>query len=513
MNFRMLKEQLSRPGAPVCLLLAGGLLLWALLHLGWRIAYEAGGPYTWDTTIYWAVGRGVLNGLTPWRDLFETKPAGIFMLSAASFALGGVYLNHLFQILALAIVALFPLLTFGRRGFGWQGRDGLVLFVLLLGGLLLALYVAERSGEVQVESFGAAGAALAVWAMHGRAFASRPRARLVIGALGWMLALGMKEPFLFSLAGAGLLLLETPKAWLQRFCAPLALAALCGMLLLLLLGWLGAYFSDYLGYMLHYAGRGGSPWQRAFHVWRIWDDMNGFARGLGYLLLALAMSWLLLQTARARDHYGYLQAAIRLGLAFWLASLAVGLGGEYYNHHHVFAVPVFMALLAATLPALSAVRDRLVWRLAWLAVIGAAAWAVLSLPNLNFPARQAHLTEKADRARAEAQYVDAVLDKQNLQRYLYVGFNGPQLFAYTRHSPYGPMFFQLQDFIDHAPRFRDSYFAALAQTDLVVLNELAPGLREQTLAILNRDFSTTPWPEVAALPRPNPMYQIWYRKH
>src|SRR3989344_8992683 len=65
-----------------------------------RLFYEIQGPYTGDSTIYWAVGRGILNGLTPYTDLFETKPPGIFLLSAMSIALtGGPMLGTVIQTL------------------------------------------------------------------------------------------------------------------------------------------------------------------------------------------------------------------------------------------------------------------------------------------------------------------------------------------------------------------------------------------------------------------------------
>lgn len=46
-----------------------------------RYLYELDGPFTWDTTIYYAVGKGMSHGLLPYWDLFETKPPMIFFLS------------------------------------------------------------------------------------------------------------------------------------------------------------------------------------------------------------------------------------------------------------------------------------------------------------------------------------------------------------------------------------------------------------------------------------------------
>jgi len=38
-----------------------------------------------DTPIYYALGRGLLNGIAPWTGLWETKPPGVFLASAISF--------------------------------------------------------------------------------------------------------------------------------------------------------------------------------------------------------------------------------------------------------------------------------------------------------------------------------------------------------------------------------------------------------------------------------------------
>ena len=53
-----------------------------------RIAsYELHHAYNWDSPLYWTVGRGMLNGLKPYTDLFENKPLGMFLISAFSFRL------------------------------------------------------------------------------------------------------------------------------------------------------------------------------------------------------------------------------------------------------------------------------------------------------------------------------------------------------------------------------------------------------------------------------------------
>jgi hypothetical protein len=51
------------------------------------LSFELKHAYCWDNPLYWTVGRGILNGLTPYAQLYENKPPGIFLFAALSFAL------------------------------------------------------------------------------------------------------------------------------------------------------------------------------------------------------------------------------------------------------------------------------------------------------------------------------------------------------------------------------------------------------------------------------------------
>src|SRR3989344_1885328 len=66
-------------------------------------------PYAGDTFLLAAVGRGILNGLIPYADLFEAKGPGSFLTSAFSLALFEDL--TFFHILKIALIICFPLLT------------------------------------------------------------------------------------------------------------------------------------------------------------------------------------------------------------------------------------------------------------------------------------------------------------------------------------------------------------------------------------------------------------------
>src|SRR2546422_741744 len=65
----------------VGLLFSMPFAIWELIR---RVQLELLGAVQPDAYLYFTVGRGILNGLLPYKDLFETKPPGMFLLSALS---------------------------------------------------------------------------------------------------------------------------------------------------------------------------------------------------------------------------------------------------------------------------------------------------------------------------------------------------------------------------------------------------------------------------------------------
>ncbi len=116
----------SEPGASTLMLVAAlAAFGYAAALAGIRIWYEAHGPYNVDTPIYWAIGHGILKGFVPYRDMYETKPPGIFLLSALSYLVtGGGALTHVPPVIVLLFVALAPL-AFARRWWAAGTRSAL----------------------------------------------------------------------------------------------------------------------------------------------------------------------------------------------------------------------------------------------------------------------------------------------------------------------------------------------------------------------------------------------------
>ena len=220
------------------------LLLAMQLQLIWRVRIFG------DLALYFSIARGMLNGLHPYYDLFESKPPAIFFLSALSLWSSGdntVYsLACMVAVLGLVGVFVFFAIHESRaRPIECRACLGLIAFLL---GTALALYTAHRGGNFQTEILGAFFGSLYVltlaWNKEG------PTGWPILLCAFWLLgAIGMKEPFLLSLTAAALLMSPSVGIFVRGFLVPLLIALVVGTLLMLLLGYLDAYLHLYLPVM------------------------------------------------------------------------------------------------------------------------------------------------------------------------------------------------------------------------------------------------------------------------
>jgi hypothetical protein len=478
-----MKKLLNKETIFACVL-AFPFVIYAFVEFCLRIKYEFTGVYTWDTTIYWAVGRGIVNGIAPWSGLFETKPPGIFLLSAISFKIfNSPIFTNLFQIFVLILTAAIPVIAYFSQS---NYRSVSKLALSLLAGLMLALYSAERSGEVQVESFGAAFGCIAVFAMAMPNFEKRKILGISLAVIGILGACGFKEPFLFSLFGVSLILCKNIKEWAWRFVLPLAIAVVVGILILLICGWLDD-FLHYLGFMSSaHIFRYGSPLRRAVEFHRLYNDMNAFSWGLAIAVFALLFLPFVLVFTKSNENTLFIRI-IFFGIAFFLSSYSVGLGGQFYNHHHVFALPFYMALILLLLENWN--EENIVVDKLGLVSFVFFAVATLNLPNLNLDKRSENLSNYAKEPMLVAAYLDLKMDELGVDRYAFVGSNGPEIYGWTKHSPSGPYFFQYDDWFRVIPGYRDSIISSIENSSVVVVAHIWGEIAPQANQILREQFT------------------------
>lgn len=481
-----------------------------------RVLYELQGPITWDTTIYLAVGRGILNGLLPYRDLFETKPPGIFLLSGLSLWLrGDASLVAAVQAVAIASIPLCMVWAawhLARPHSAWM-RTVIPVTVFLIGGTL-ALYTAERAGEFQVESFGVAFSALYLAAVASYPFRAHWWT-IAIASLALLGAIGMKEPFLLSTFAAALFLFaEAPHLLLRLYLLPLAIAAVVGGGVLGVLGYLGPYLSIYIPYMLgKHVSIVGPWWERGRGWGRIADDLYAYTPLLrGAMTVAIILFLVQLFHSWRRAHISIPCFLI----AAYFTVLAVGLEGHYFNHHFAFAVPSYMAIF------LVVISRKCQWGWRWLQhhiaivtpVAVLAVFLALAQPNIPYEARLVDMRKGERVAKEAATHIDHVLDACAIPSYMFLGTNGLQPYAYTEHSPLGPSFIQYAYISTlQFPLFRTTFIQNLQHAQLMVaghyeLLDLQPFVE----AYLQENFSAEPWPCAAGETYTGP-YRILYRRN
>ncbi len=237
-------------------LLATGALaaavLKALFDAGMMLLPHARGALENDVLIYFTIARGMLNGLAPYRDLFESKPPGMFLLAWTSLVTtGGPGLITVADILALSLLpALLMALALWHPGGapGWRQKAIAAALGLLLG-VQLALYLEQRANPAQTEIFGSFFGAVYVLHVLWTRASGRPRAVLINAAL-LLATVGLKEPFLLTTFAAVLLVVEHPRDLVRAFLLPLTIAGVAGLLGLALLGAARDYFAIYLPAML-----------------------------------------------------------------------------------------------------------------------------------------------------------------------------------------------------------------------------------------------------------------------
>ncbi|MDR2554511.1 MAG: hypothetical protein LBC64_03690 [Fibromonadaceae bacterium] len=480
--FRKLK--LSRESFFACVL-SFPFVIYAFVELCVRIKYELSEVWNADTTIYYAVGRGIVNGIAPWSGLFEIKPPGIFLVSAISFKFfdSSVFVNY-FQAFVLILTAAIPIVAYFLLS---AYRSTSKLAFSLLAGLLLALYSAECAGEVQTESFGAAFACIAVLAMAVLNFEKRKKLWISLATVGILGACGFKEPFLFPLFGVSLILCKDIKEWAWRFALPLAIAVLLGFVILLICGWLDG-FLHYLEFMSStHISRYGSPFHRAMEFHRLYESMNNFSWGFAIAVLALLS--LPFINSKPNENVLFIKIA-PFGIAFFLSSYTVGLGGEFFQQHFVFALPFYMALFLFLLKNWNGENFAVV-KLGFISFIFLAI-AALNLPVRDYVLQSKNINDTTKEIEQAATYLDSKMDELDIDRYAFIGYHdaGTQIFGWTRHSPMGPYFNQQGNWFELGAG--DSLISNLKKADVAVLGTM--GLEFEPIAnhiydILNEQFT------------------------
>ncbi len=311
---------------------AGIALAFCLNALLDMLAFEARGPMNGDAFIYLTMGRGILNGLSPYLELFESKPPGVFSIMALSLALTGTEaVARWISILLLFSMPVLLALWMWKRGTALRfpmPRLALgTVFGALTGGLL-ALRLEQIAGSVQTEGFGAGFGFLYVLVILWDRERWRPW-KTAAAAVAMMLALFMKEPFVLAFAAIALLVDRHPREYLRHLIIPGLIAGGLLLLVLLVTGWWRGYFEHYLPAMIEQRITGSQPGDFPLLFRALWTDR--FYNGLTMyspipLLGPVLLGCLFITLLRRGSRHGWLNALL-LTAAVLLTARSVAFPG------------------------------------------------------------------------------------------------------------------------------------------------------------------------------------------
>ncbi|MBT4392652.1 MAG: hypothetical protein HOG89_03110 [Candidatus Peribacter sp.] len=404
-----------------------------------------------DAQIFQTVGQGMLNGLLPYADLFETKPPGIFLLHALSLKIfGSQFLVKLLQAIVLLGIPVLVLAPAIARAQGKTNADRrLISLMSLLFGVLLSLYTANQAGLGLPESYGAF--AVILYFVYLITNHNSSIARSIILGILMLITVGLKEPFLFVIL-AGVILLQ--KDLLSSFVYPLCIAIIFGLIALLALGLAVPFFQVYLPHMFgyHIAQHEGSAFVHALEIWRTFINIGAYS---WWFAVVIAAVWVSVLT-RSKS------VLIRWGIASYITLLAIAIGGDFYGHHFIFAVPVYAVLWWKF-----AERSKNFWFIVPLLVA-----AALLNTQLSFSDQKTLWKDDEQEMQRTAQIVDEVMNRCEWDRYLQMIVREGGPYAYTKHSPYGPVFVHYSRFLGGNPLYQKAHIRALQDAPLILLDDL-----------------------------------------
>lgn len=497
----------------LCLLTA--LIANCIEELVFRLSYELKEIGNYDTYLYYTVGRALSEGKQPYLEMYENKPPMIYLLSAISYKLfGNFYLTNICSFLSFLTMLIVPIVF---CIISWKNhKTNLILGVLTLiftlaTSLLFMFFSEEKSGEVQIEAFGTACLLLSMlfcYLIDLKKPAKFYSVWVVLCGVFVGIATMFKEPF--ALVGAVVLLMfsHNKRDLLYRIIFPAVWALVTYVIILLLSNCFVPYFTIYLKNMFSsHISIYGSPFERFKNLKIIFDYLYNFSKIIPLLIVVFFITFAFKETLAHYSDNGIINVfckfsgVIKAVLLLYTVSFVVGLGGQYYNHHHVFAMPFYFALLMIFAESLLSLKtERMAFKeikqgflthksenkkteselfskkvlknffayfaLILLIIVQCDAFTKTE----DYVYGTDWVIETSKMTKVNAGYIDDILDATGENTYLWIGFNGYNPYAYTKHLPSGPCFAQDENnFKDENNFFVTSFLSQLESVNIVVM--------------------------------------------
>jgi hypothetical protein len=386
--------------------------------------------------------------------------------------------------------------------------QNIILLLLTISfSALLTLYSATQSGEFQVESIASGFLTIYILIISFNKNLKINNWKFWLATLSILLSVGLKEPFLIIVFGISLIFSNSFKEIFNKFILPALSAGIIGIFILFINGHLFYYLKYYLFHMssLH-INRYGSPIWRAFNIGLLFRNLNNFSYFFGFLVILLFISYSFVLKKNK-----FIKIISFLSILF-LTSFTVGMGGEYYPHHFIFATPIYLSLFIYFL------KTKKLNKYFLSTTVCLIIFIILTIFNLKKPNYSKILNDfkKRDKiVQNEALYVDQVLDELNENRYFFLGRNRFQLYGFTKHSPQGQFFFQFNNwtklnFQDNNKKLiKNLYDARIIVFDDFELDHLTSYFGQY----IEKNFTTKTPIQLKNLKRSENKYLVYFRKN
>ena len=353
---------------------------------------------------------------------------------------------------------------------------------------------------------------------------------------------GLKEPFVLLGFFALLFLVRNKKDLLYKVLLPCGYTLITVFIILLASNSLVGYFSVYLPNMLgNHINTNGTLFDRMKDFRKLLDDLNGFSK---YLMVAVvitiyvsAIRGALLFDDEEKIYWKIIFKVIRIILPFiylYIASLCVGMGGQYFWHHFAFAMPLYYVAMIDSCALIGEGANKINFYPfkkgngkptleefarphSLLALMVSAA--LLFCLGYGIEKHECHMkTEEMKayvvKAKEHAKYIDSVLDAINKDNYLFIGFNGTDRpYCYTKHMPLGPIFAQDPDNFKEDNFFTRSFLEDLHTADVIVFTSCdSLSIKDEISNYLANNFTNTLPTAAEGIEKPSSFYyQLYFR--
>ncbi len=507
-----------------------------------RFSHEFQEVVHWDSSLYYTVGHALAEGLSPYADMYENKPPMIFILSALSYKLFGNYrlvniTGFLMLFVILVIPVAFCIIKCVKNKTELSKSVYLFLFTLA-ASIAIVFFTQEKSGEAQVELLGSGFGILSIFlaSLINEDKAKFYSPLVIFSGICFGITTMLKEPFALVCGVCLLLFTRNLKQLLYRVVLPVSYAVITALIILLLGNCFVPYFTIYLKNMFSsHISLYGSPFERMKNINKIFNYSYDFEKVLPLIYM---VSMFFTGVYGVKMHYsnnlvvdiifkciGFLKPI----LFFYVTSFVVGLGGQYFNHHFVFATPFFVSTLMIMVKYLaeqkttfftkiykqenervslaavtntptqesSGYRMKLLKSFAIYPLIALfMVVSFVSYSNINRGVMNnfKNVQAVAPEYKNKAAYFDDILDILNQENYLWIGFNAYTPCPYTRHLPLGPSFAQDENnFQKESTFFAQEFNKQLEKTNVIIswrTNDFWLGaLKEETEEYIYENFT------------------------